>query len=60
MSSTRFTKAQVTRAISGAQDAGFEVGVVEVTKDGTIRILPPQAGQQTKPDEVEDFFDAKG
>lgn len=41
MASTPFTKADVSRAVAGAKEAGFEIGSIEVKKDGTIRILPP-------------------
>lgn len=42
MAATSFTKADVRRAVEGATEAGFVIGTVEVTKDGTIRILPPK------------------
>ena len=35
-----FTQTDVRRAIAGARQAGIEPGVVEITRDGTIRILP--------------------
>lgn len=37
------TQAQIRRAVKGALDAGFQIGAVEVTQSGTIRILPPGA-----------------
>lgn len=37
------TEAQVRRVVKGAMAAGFPVGSVEVTTDGTIRILPAEA-----------------
>lgn len=41
MTATRFTEAQVRRAVKGATDAGWPVGEVRVEPDGTIRLLPP-------------------
>lgn len=35
-----FTQTDVRRAIAGARQAGLEPGAVEITRDGTIRILP--------------------
>lgn len=35
-----FTQTDVRRAIAGARKAGFEPGAVEITRDGTIRLLP--------------------
>lgn len=34
------TELQVRRAVKGALSAGFVVGAVEISPDGTIRILP--------------------
>ncbi|EDM71086.1 hypothetical protein RAZWK3B_16855 [Roseobacter sp. AzwK-3b] len=42
MASTPFTKADIARAVAGAAEGGFQIGVVEIRKDGTIRILPPE------------------
>lgn len=33
------TQAQIARAIKGAELAGFPVDIVELPKDGTIRLL---------------------
>ena len=33
-----FTQTDVARAVKGARDAGLDVGIVEVTPDGTIRV----------------------
>ena len=38
-SSTRFSQADVAKALKGALAAGFDVGAVEIGKDGTIRIV---------------------
>lgn len=38
--SPSFTQSDVRRAIAGARKAGFEPGAVEITRDGTIRLLP--------------------
>ena len=35
-----FTQADVSRALKGAEAAGFEVGEVRIGQDGTIRLLP--------------------
>lgn len=40
MTATRFTEAQISRAIKGALKAGLDIGEVKVDPDGTIRILP--------------------
>ena len=40
---TRFTQADIARAVKGAQAAGLSVGSVEILADGTIRLVP--AGQ---------------
>ncbi len=34
-----FRQIDVKRAVAGAQAAGVVIGAVEITKDGTIRIL---------------------
>lgn len=45
-----FTQTDVRRAIAGARKAGLEPGAVEITRDGTIRILPIGApGTQLPP-----------
>ena len=38
-SSTRFSQADVAKALKGALAAGFDVGAVEIGQDGTIRIV---------------------
>lgn len=53
--SSRFTKADVARALKAAEAAGFTVGAVEIAHDGTIRILK-DAGN--KVEEVAAPFDA--
>ena len=40
MAASTFTEAQIRRAVKGEMDAGLPVGAVEVSQDGTIRILP--------------------
>ena len=40
MPAATLTQAQIKRAVKGALEAGFAVGAVEITKDGTIRLLP--------------------
>ena len=34
-----FKQADLTRALRAARGAGVEIGTIEVTRDGTIRIL---------------------
>lgn len=34
-----FTQADVERAVKAARNAGMEVGALEITKDGTIRVI---------------------
>ncbi len=36
--SSTFSHADVVRAVKAARDAGLDVGTVEVTRDGTIRV----------------------
>jgi Tfp pilus assembly PilM family ATPase len=43
------TKAAITRAVKAVEDAGLRVGMVEVGRDGTIRILPAALDQSTVP-----------
>lgn len=38
-SATRFTQADVAKALKGAIAAGFDVGAVEIGSDGAIRIV---------------------
>jgi Tfp pilus assembly PilM family ATPase len=40
-----FRKADVTRAAKAVQAAGLEVGVVEVGRDGLIRVTPRNPAQ---------------
>lgn len=53
-----FTKAELTRALETARaiDPAY---IVEVTRDGTIRILPPQELPQQH-NEVDDWFNGQG
>jgi hypothetical protein len=46
----RFTQADVTRAVKGAEGAGFRVGRVEISPDGRIIVFP--TGQPA--DDVDD------
>jgi hypothetical protein len=41
----RFRLRDVTRALRGAEAAGLPIGAVEVSQDGTIRILPKNAAE---------------
>lgn len=40
----KFTQADVRRALKGAQDAGFDVGAIEIRPDGVMQIT-----RQTQP-----------
>lgn len=51
----RVTQAQIKRAVKGALEAGLPVGCVEVTADGTIRLLP-DAPKQTVKSAVDNWF----
>jgi hypothetical protein len=46
MTAARFTRADVERAIAGATKAGLMVSGVEITPDGTIRLLAAQGKQE--------------
>jgi len=48
------TQAEIKRAIEGARKAGFPIGTIEITKDGTIRIITPDEAKPKAPP-VEDF-----
>ncbi|MNS15574.1 hypothetical protein D3C72_472110 [compost metagenome] len=51
---TRFTQADVSKALKAARAAGFDVSAVEIDHDGTIRIV-----RQPEPKvEAADPFDA--
>lgn len=50
MSKARFTQADVNRAVAGASKAGMTISGVEITKDGTIRLLAPNL----KPDQADE------
>lgn len=55
----RVTQAQIKRAVKGALDAGLPVGCVEVTADGTIRLLPSAPKPDVK-SEVDEWFGDDG
>jgi hypothetical protein len=46
-SRSTFRQADMTKAIRSAEAAGFEIGGVEVTRDGTIRVLAKGDDQKT-------------
>lgn len=50
MVKSRFTQADVSRAVAGAVKAGMTVSGVEITSDGTIRLIAPHA----KPDQADE------
>lgn len=37
------TQAEIKRAVEGARKAGMNIGAIEVTKDGTIRVIADTA-----------------
>ncbi|MBW7057281.1 hypothetical protein KY389_11355 [Paracoccus bogoriensis] len=53
-----FTEAQVKRAIRAAREIDPRL-IVELTRDGIIRILPP-AKSQAPQSEVDSWFDGQG
>ena len=54
-----FTEAMVRRAVKGARDADPQ-SIIEVTPDGTIRILPPGPQPTKRSSEIDEWFDGKG
>lgn len=52
-----FTEAQVRRAVKAAREIDPRA-IIEVTRDGTIRILP--AERQDQSSEVDRWFDGQG
>lgn len=52
MTKAAVTEAAIRRAVRGAINAGLPVGAVEVSRDGTIRILP-KAPEPAKTDKRE-------
>lgn len=53
----RITQAEITRAIRGAKAAGIEIGEVQVTAAGDVRIIP--AGQAAPADAFEAWEQAR-
>jgi hypothetical protein len=47
-----FRKADVTRAAKAVQAAGLEVALVEVSRDGLIRVVPRNPVQPNPQDQV--------
>lgn len=48
-----FTEVDVRRAIRAAVKAGFAVRSIEITRDGTIRLLQTEPTEQMAVDETE-------
>lgn len=48
--STRFTQADVAKALKAARAAGFDVGAVEIEHDGRIRIVRRADEKSETPD----------
>jgi hypothetical protein len=55
----RFRLRDVTRALRGAEAAGLPIGAVEVSQDGTIRILPKNTAEHAGSDNDLDAWIAK-
>lgn len=55
----RFRLRDVTRALRGAEAAGLPIGAVEVSQDGTIRILPKNTAEHAGGDNDLDAWIAK-
>ena len=55
----RFRLRDVTRALRGAEAAGLAIGAVEVSQDGTIRILPKNTAEHEGGDNDLDAWIAK-
>jgi hypothetical protein len=47
-----FRKADITRAAKAVQAAGLDVGFVEVSRDGLIRVMPRNSVQPNPRDQV--------
>lgn len=50
MAATRFTKAEITRAVQAAKACDLAVSGVEIGPDGTIRVLCPADTKPVKRD----------
>lgn len=48
MAATRFTKAEITRAVEAAKACDLVVSAVEIGPDGTIKIYCPVDGTEKK------------
>lgn len=55
---TRFTQADIARAVKGAKAGGLAVGSVEILADGTIRLVPADQIKQDAP--LDRWIAAKG
>lgn len=55
---TTFTEVELTRAIKAARKID-PASIVEVTREGTIRIMPAQE-QPKQGSEVDDWFNGQG
>lgn len=53
-----FTEAQVRRAVKAARDVDPRA-IVEVTRSGTIRILPAEPARSAPRNEVDEWFDGQ-
>ena len=52
-----FRQADVSRALKGAINAGFDVGRVEIDQTGRIVILPKVAEEAKATGEIQDWFE---
>ena len=53
------TEAMIRRAVKGATEGGFVVGLVEIAPDGTIRMLPGGAETAKREDDPFSAWKAK-
>jgi hypothetical protein len=55
-----FKQRNVSRAVRACEAAGKEIGAVEITKDGTIRVIVGKVGERTADNEVENWLSKQG
>jgi hypothetical protein len=55
-----FKQRNVSRLMRACEVAGKEIGAVEITKDGTIRVIVGKAGERTADSEVENWLSKQG
>jgi len=55
----KFTQADISRALKGAQSAGFEVGAIEIRPDGVLQISRVAPAASPTPLDPYDAWKAK-